>query len=266
MNYEERLGFVFYLLSAIAVIIFLGGIVGLVHIWMLGKRKSPHKTDSLKWIKSFLKTVFFQHQILEYGFTAWLAHLLIFYGFITLFMLTSMEAIVAWLIAPHSEPVMSYFKNGNGALIWAFWGDVSGLVILAGILMALVRRYIFPPKTFKTIIDDTVAIWFLFVVVITGWFCEMVRVAARPDAHDAAYSFAVYWMIPFLNSYNLSETFLTWCFWIHVIAGLVFVAYIPFSKFKHVVASPLVYSLVTAEDSYTKEKWMRKERKENYGG
>ncbi len=265
MNYEKMLGSVFYLLSAIAIVIFVGGVVGLVHLWMLGKLKSPHKNSASKWIKSFLKTIFFQPQILEYGLTAWFAHILIFYGFITLFMLTSVEAIVDWLIAPHSELVMSYFKTGNGALIWAFWGDVSGLIILAGILIALARRYIFPPKTFNTIIDDSVAIWFLFIVVVTGWFCEVVRIAVRPEAYDAAYSFAVYWMIPFLNDYNLSETFLAWSFWIHVIAGLVFVAYIPFSKFKHILASPLVYSFVTAEDSYTKEKWLKKERRENYG-
>jgi len=265
MNYDKMLGAVFYFLSALAIIVFVGGVVGLIHLWMLGKRKSPHKNNSKKLITSFLKTVLFQPQILEYGFTAWLAHILIFYGFMTLFILTSTEAIVAWLIAPYSESVMSYFKSGNGTLIWAFWGDVSGLVISAGILIALVRRYIFPPKTFNTIIEDSIAIWLLVIVVVTGWFCELVRIAVKPESYDAASSFAVYWIIPFLDEYRLSETVLAWSFWTHVIAGLFFVAYIPFSKLKHVISSPLVYSFVTAEDSYTKEKWLKKERRENYG-
>ena len=105
---------------------------------------------------------------------------------------------------------------------------------------------------------------FLFLVVVSGWFCELVRIALRPDSHDAAYSFVISWILPFLNGYSFSESFLKWAFWIHGIAGLVFVAYIPMSKFKHILTSPLGYSLVTAEDSYTKEKWLKKERRENY--
>lgn len=205
-----------------------------------------------------------QSQIREYSFVAWVAHMLIFYGFVALFVLTSFEAVVSWLIAPQFELVMTYFKTGNGALMWAFWGDLAGLAILAGILIALIRRYLFPPKTFNTISDDAVAIWFLFFVVISGWFCEVVRIALRPGSHDATASFVLSWILPLLNGYTFSEGFLKVAFWIHGIAGLVFIAYIPLSKFKHILASPLVYSFVTAEDSYTKEKWLKKERRENY--
>lgn len=264
MNYEMMLGAVFYLLSAIATVVCMCGIVGMVRIWILGKRKSAHKILPPKWIKSFLSAVLFQVQILEYGFIAWLAHIMIFYGFVMLFVLTATEATVNWLIAPHSETVMNYFTRGNGALIWAFWGDLWGLVLMVGIILALIRRYMFPPKTFNTIIEDSLAIWFLFIVAVTGWVCEVVRLVVRPQAYDSAYSFAVHWLIPFLSGYNITEVHLAWSFWIHVIVSLVFVAYIPFSKFTHVIASPLVYSFVTAEDSYTKEKWMRKERGASY--
>ncbi|HUU39842.1 MAG TPA: respiratory nitrate reductase subunit gamma [Desulfatiglandales bacterium] len=265
MNYEMMLGSVFYLLSAITTIVCVCGVVSLVRIWMLGKGKSPHENSPSKWMKSFLGAILFQRQILEYGFIAWLAHILIFYGFMMLFVLTATEATINWLIAPHSEAVMNYFKSGEGALIWAFWGDIWGLVLMAGIILALIRRYIFPPETFNTILEDSVAIWFLFVVAVTGWVCEVVRLVVRPETYDAAYSFAAYWLIPFLSGFNLSEMHLAWVFWIHVIVSLVFVAYIPFSKFTHVIASPLVYSFVTAEDSYTKEKWLRKERRDSYG-
>ncbi len=264
MNYEEMLGIVFYLLSVIAILVFTGGVIGLIHLWRLGKHQTPHKTSTSKCIKSLLKGIFLQTQILEYSTAAWVAHMLIFYGFVSLFLLTSFEAAVSWLIAPQSEWTMAYFKTGKGALIWAVWGDMAGLAILAGILIALIRRYLFPPKTFNTISDDAVAIWFLFIVVVSGWFCEVVRIALRPDSHDAASSFVISWMLPFLNGYSFSESFLKWAFWIHGIIGLVFVAYIPMSKFKHILSSPLVYSFVTAEDSYTKEKWLKKERRENY--
>jgi nitrate reductase gamma subunit len=266
MNYETMLGTVFYLLAALATVIFVCGIVGLIHIWTLGKCKSPHKTFVSKWIVSFLKASLLQTQILEYSVVAWLAHLMIFYGFMFLLLLTASQAAVNWLIAPHSAAVMDYFARGHGALIWAVWGDFWGLVILIGLLIALVRRYIFPPETFNTIIDDSAAIWFLFIVVVTGWLTEVVRLAVRPGAYDSAYSFAVYWMIPFLKGYNLPETLLTWLFWIHAIISFAFIAYLPFSKFRHVFGSPLGYSFVTAEDSYTKEKWLKKERRESYGG
>ena len=264
MNYEKMLGTVFYLLSLIAILVFTGGLIGLIRLWRLGKHQTPHKISTSKCLKSLLKGTFLQPQILEYSAVAWFSHMLIFYGFVALFLLTSFEAVISRLIAPQSELAMAYFTTGTGALIWAFWGDMAGLAILAGILIALIRRYIFPPKTLNTISDDAVAIWFLFVVVVSGWFCEVVRIALRPESHDAASSFVISWILPFLNGYSFSEIFLKWAFWIHGIAGLIFVAYIPMSKFKHILSSPLVYSFVTAEDSYTKEKWLKKERKENY--
>jgi nitrate reductase gamma subunit len=259
------LGTVFYMLAAVTTVIFVGGILSLIRIWTLGKGKSPHKIFVSKWIISFLKSSLLQTQILEYSVVAWLAHLMIFYGFIFLLFLTSSEAIVNWVIAPHSEAVMDYFERGQGALVWAVWGDLWGLIILIGILIALARRYIFPSETTNTIIDDSVAIWFLFIVVITGFLTEIARLAVRPGAYDATHSFAVYWMIPFVMKYNLPEALLTWLFWTHTIISFVFIAYIPFSKFRHVFASPLEYSFVTAEDSYTKEKWLKNEREKIYG-
>jgi len=150
-------------------------------------------------------------------------------------------------------------------LVWAAWGDFWGVIILVGILIALARRYIFPSEFVNTISDDAVAIWFLFIVVVTGWITEVVRLVVRPEAYDAAYSFAAQWIAPWLKGCNCSEVSLIWLFWIHGIVSFIFIAYFPFSKFRHVIASPLVYACVTAEDSYTKEKWLKKERITNYG-
>lgn len=247
----------FYSVAAIALVISGLGFWGVIHLWMMGKRDDPEtSTSSPGWYGTFFKTVFTQSQILEYGVLPWVAHIMIFYGFSCLLLLTTLEFVITWLMPPHwihTVSVTEYFKHGDGILVLAVWGDFWGLVLLAGIILALYRRYIIKPEKFDTISDDSVAIWFLLILTVTGFACEAVRLAVRPDAGDAAYSFAVCWVVPFLKGFNWTEDFLKAVFYFHGILSFLFIAYIPFSKFRHIFASPLVYSFTSTAGHYTKK-------------
>lgn len=258
MHYETQANIVFYSIAALATLVLLLGLIGMVHFWSLGKSKHLDAEIKVsKWIRSIVKASFLQTQILEYSFIAWLAHLMIFWGFISLLLLTTFHFVLNWLV-PASLPFFRYFKDGSGQLLLAFWGDFWGLILLMGVLLALFRRYILRPKKLHTISDDSVAIWFLLLVTLSGFMCEAVRLAARPYSQDAVYSFAVNWLIPFLHQYNLTEAQVTISFWIHALVSFFFLAYIPFSKFRHIFASPLDYAFVTSSNQYTKEKWIEK--------
>ena len=258
MHYASQANIVFYSIAGIATLLLVLGLVGMVYIWMLGKEK-PLGTEIKvsKWITSILKAGILQTQILEYGVLAWLAHIMIFWGFMFLLLLTSFHFILIWMV-PSSSSFFHYFKAGSGNFFLAFWGDFWGLTLLIGILLALFRRYILRPETQNTISDDSIAIWFLFVLTISGFMCEAVRLAARPEAQDAAYSFAVNWIVPFLRQYNWAEAHITYFFWIHAILSFIFFVYIPFSKFRHIFSSPLDYAFVTASNRYTKESWLKR--------
>ena len=96
------------------------------------------------------------------------------------------------------------------------------------------------------------AIWLLFAVTISGFACEILRLLARPDAQDAVYSFAVYWLVKILSGIKISEIDLSFMFYFHGILSLVFLVYIPFGKLRHMFVSPVNYAFVTSSDQYTK--------------
>lgn len=253
MHYENQVNIIFYLLATISGIIMSAGIFGMIHLWRLGKKPTLN-TDikPSKWLSSFISAAFLQTQILEYDILAWIAHLLIFYGFISLLILTSFHSFLIWFV-PETTLFFRYFTEGSGNLLIAVWGDFWGLVLLAGILMALYRRYITKPEHTNTISDDAVAIWLLFALTVTGFMCEAIRLGVYPDAHDAAGSFAVCWLVPILSGLGLAKTHLTGMFWIHSVISFVFFIYIPFSKFRHIFAAPLDYAFVTAGNQYSKD-------------
>ena len=234
------------------MIIFGFGIADIIYMWRIGKEPTLNTEIRIThWIKYFLKSIFFQNQILEYGFLPWLAHIMIFYGFLNLLILTSLQFFLTWLI-PSDAPIVIYFRNGVGNPGMAVWGDFWGLVLLSGILLALFRRYVLKPEYFYTISEDAIAIWLLFIITVSGFLCELVRLSVHAGSYDAPYSFAVYWMVPLLKDFHLTEAYLSFMFYFHGIISLIFIAYIPFSKFKHIFASPLTKAFVSAGSQYTK--------------
>ncbi len=248
MNYEVSL--VFYILTAISVLIFLFGMWGLIHMWKLGKNKGPAISPG-KWVASLIKTILIQPQVKEYDGLAWVMHLMIFYGFMLLLFLTGWEAFLADIV-PSTASLHQYFKVGEGNLILSVWGEIGGLLLLLGILLAIYRRYVLKPEKYNTISDDSIAIWLLFLLVITGFICQVVRLAVDPAAMDLSTSFTVAWLVPAVKNLNLTMGNLRVLFYIHSLLGFAFVAYIPFSKFKHIFATPMVYSNTTASESYSK--------------
>ena len=250
MHFETNL--IIYFLAAIAIGIFIFGIIDLIFLWRVGKEPTLNTDIRInRWIKYFLKSIFFQNQIVEYGFLPWLTHIMIFYGFLNLFVLTSLQFFLTWLISSNTAIVI-YFKTGVGNLGMAVWGDFWGLILLTGILLALFRRYVLKPEYFNTISEDAIAIWLLFIITVSGFLCEIIRLAVRPESYDAAYSFAVYWMMPLIDGFKLTETHLSFLFYLHGIISLIFIAYIPFSKFKHILTSPLTFAFVSAGSQYSK--------------
>ena len=250
MHYESRV--IFYLLVLVATLVFAGGMAGLIHLWRLGKEPSLNRNIQVsQWVRYFLRAVFFQAQIRENGVYIWIAHLCIFYGFMSLLLLTTLEFFLDWFV-PANAAILEFFKSGPGNPVLALWGDFWGLVLLAGVLMALYRRYVKKPEILNTIAEDAVALWLLLAIILTGYLCEAVRLAARPESIDLAQSFAVAWLVPLLSGSGLSEGWVTSMFYFHGILSLGFIAYIPFGKLRHIIASPLTYSCVSAGDQYTK--------------
>jgi len=231
-----------YTLSVIMILIVIAGMLASVSLWTKGKKPSLHHAINLPAvIKSFICDVVLQLQILKISFIRWLMHFCIFIGFMGLLAETSVMAFMSHFLPPDNAITKTFFdyEAGGGARILDVWGEVFGLMLLFGLSIAIIRRYIVPAKQLETISKDTVSILFLTAIGLTGFFCEAVRLMYPEYASVASYSFAGNFLAGLLKVMGLELlNYKTWV-WVHAAISMLFIIYIPFSKAWHIFVSPL---------------------------
>lgn len=166
-----------------------------------------------------------------------LMHFLIFWGFLILFIGTLIVAFEADL------PVHFYY--GNFYLFVSFVLEVAGLALIAGLIIALRRRYVEKPERLKPeSSDDYLVLWLLLAVTFTGFLTEAARISAQNFPYFEKVSFAGYVLGKFLRFVGLGGSGSHKFFWfIHMLISFGFIGYALKSKLKHVVYTPWNISL-----------------------
>ena len=193
-------------------------------------------------IKSLLLNSILQIKTFKEAYPG-IMHALIFFGFFVLIWGAAFDA------THFHMPFLVPFFNGTFYLWFSFTMEVFGLTVLAGIAMAVWRRYIQKPERLEyrgesdTIKDDTIILVLIAVIIITGFLLEAFRlhVNVNVDGYTwGAWSFVGYGLAKTLAgvSYNTVEILHKWTWWIHAFAAFGFIAYIPYSKLIHIVLAP----------------------------
>lgn len=168
-------------------------------------------------------------------------HLLIMWGFITLFIGTLIvfieydlfQKVLGWA---HGFWVGSFFLGYELVL------DVMGALFIVGLLVALLRRYVLrrPQLDWKPL-DLLLPVW-LLVIAVTGFLLEGARLAATSD--ELPYS--PYWspvglLVSALWKNSGAETLRVWhwsIWWFHAFISLGWIAYLPYApKVMHVLTA-----------------------------
>ncbi len=159
--------------------------------------------------------------------TEWLMHILIFWGWVGLFILT-VAAAAAEFYGP-------FVKGTDYAFFANFWksielpNDIFAYMLVLGIAIAIIRRVFFadvPPARFTSF--DWISLAGIAIVVITGFAAQDYRASLGIGERmlNGQYADA------FFN--NGIDVF-------HEVFTLLFcVAYLPFSKLFHMFVTPLV--------------------------
>ena len=242
-------------------------------------------------LHALLLDILFQRRILKENFLRWVAHMLIFYGFMLLLFMHALQSVV-------SEAIFSdYYSTVNP---FFFLRDFFGAMVLAGVILAAFRRYLSKPQRLKTSRMDHYAIVIVAVIMLSGIALEGLKIAsysefqrmvedyAGLDDEDEIQALEAVWVRdygtvspnikePFdeeliesgfevhvdncmqchasskwaFNGYatakiissaalwldRIGSTTLVW--YIHIIACFIGLAYLPFSKMFHLIATPL---------------------------
>jgi nitrate reductase gamma subunit len=110
-------------------------------------------------LKALLVDVLLQARVFKEDVLRWLAHMLIFYGFMLLLLMHALDSeITERLFSDYYATVNPFF----------FLRDFFGAMVLVGVGMAVFRRYLTKPRRLRTGPRDHYAIIILAVIMLSG--------------------------------------------------------------------------------------------------
>lgn len=169
----------------------------------------------------------------------WLRHALIFWGFVAMFV-----AELAAVVVRDGFPAFGWHdvwrEPGHPvALAFGFVFDFTGVMIVAGCLLALGWR-VAVNATPERRYSDTPTTVFLLFVVVTGFVVEGLRIMPTlgDPVHRAEFAGLAAAHLFARVGVAGASTYEPW-WYIHVIAACVFIAYVPVMRLVHSCATPL---------------------------
>lgn len=254
----------FYGLSAIAIALFLYG------SWKrLAKYRRGTGSRRFSWARlGFgIRQIASQRTVAERNRAVGVAHFFVFWGFIVLLIATAIIAIDEDIIGVFLDKPEWQFWHGAFYVAYSFVVDVFGIGFVAGVIYLARRRSRHPdPLDYNRVdlgpdqydrrgysLDDRVFLAILLFLGITGFLLEGFRIAAT-DFPDFEVVSIGGWVIALITSpigESAADALRVATWWIHALAALSFVAYIPFSKAMHMItdALDLVFTEPTAARS-----------------
>lgn len=188
--------------------------------------------------RDFVVHAFGQVRILKKAYPG-IMHAMLFWGVTIQVLGTVINLMQMQLFLPFVELP---FPRGAAYLIYELVMDLAGIAILLGVLMAAFRRIVLRPPTVRTRWDDGLALLLLGLIPLAGFTLESSRLLAAAPEWRAWSPIGNLLSDVFYNLGLSGETAAylhPYLFWAHAILGLAFIASIPFTKLRHLVATPL---------------------------
>ena len=220
----------FWVITLIAFGLFGKRITKLIKLLM--RAKPENRFDNLgKRILSLFTFVLGQKRLLH-EYVIGVAHFLIFWGFL-LFAGTFGWNLLKWLF-----PFLPYPYADEVGIIRIFFVIFSILVFLS-LAVATIRRIFFPPAHLQKTMDAYIIITMISLVVLTtllGLGFRAVAVGHEEASLNPADNllFSVFSG----TSKNSASGLFLFMMWMHQLVVLGFLAYLPYSKHLHLLASP----------------------------
>ncbi len=221
---------VMYALLVPTVVIFAHGFWRHYRLWRLGKPEERFGHVGQR-LKGLLVYAFGQRRLLNDPI-AGVLHAAIFFGFAVLFVGT----LVVMVHEDFGLPIM----RGNFYLVFqSFTLDVFGALSILGVLIALYHRYIAKPERLGSTWQDGIILLLLLAILLTGFIVEGLRIVATNDPWrnwSPVGLLAGRLVSLFVPTQALRPTHI-FLWWFHLLLVFGFIAWIPYSKLRHILTS-----------------------------
>lgn len=222
-----------YVLFAVTLVVFFYGIYRRWSRWQMGRPVLRFDRVGER-VRRLLKQGPGHEKLLKRYTTAGFAHLLIFWGFVFLFLGT----VVVFI----HEDLHIHIMQGQFYLYFqSLTLNIFGILCIAGILIALAQRYVNRARRLKPDKpDDAIILLSILTILVTGFMIQGLRIQLTHDPW-ARWS-PVGNMTGVLFAKFLDETAMyaahraLW--WFHLAVVFSFIAWIPYSKLIHLFTAP----------------------------
>ena len=120
-------------------------------------------------VKTFFTDVLFQKRLLAKSTLRWVAHCLIFFGFIPLLLMHGLGTGFSTFLFDGYESTLQPFLSLR---------NLFGLMVLVGVCIALYRRLTDKPQRVKSYASDWVSLALVGAIVLTGMILESSKIAS----------------------------------------------------------------------------------------
>jgi hypothetical protein len=213
----------------------------------------------------------------------WVTHIVVFGSWLLLGILSTITGVVVEILpllgmepdAVASLPLIGHLFHAD---VWwpALLNELLGLAVMAGMILVIYRRYVQKDPQLRTIPADNIVIGLLTLIAFTGFPAETFRLLANyttpagsftpdpamlsakafPQALHSVWGpqwgFAGYLSAQVLGALKASpsvwEVLHNAFFWLHFVIATVLLFYLPFSRFFHVIMSPVIVAYNTMLD------------------
>ena len=120
-------------------------------------------------LRALVTDVLCQRRTLKEDFLRWLMHILIFWGFILLLLMHALGSILMTLVFPE------YYSTLNPFM---FLRNLFGLMVMAGVALAVYRRVFMKIPRLRTNGMDKYALVLVGMILVSGLFLEAVKITS----------------------------------------------------------------------------------------
>jgi Fe-S oxidoreductase len=208
----------------------------LIRLLQLGKSENrfDHLGKRLKYALGQVLTERCTLKNVSKGDYAGIGHMLLFYGF-SLFLISYLFHIAEGLYKKLSPAIFGVTFNNLFFLAL----DIAGLIVIAVIIWAVVRRYILRPDRLEATLEAGIILMVVFLLMLLNYITEGFRLLAEPRPF-ADWSFVGIGFSKLFMALGLKEgshTFFWTFWWFHLMIVFGFSIYVLYSKHLHILAS-----------------------------
>lgn len=241
-----ELVWLFYVLALVAAVSFFTGLFARLKAWRAGMPTA----GAWSW-RGLLKDGLLMARLWRVDKAAGLLHSALLWSFLLLFLGT-----VLWGLHEYTYP----YLKGSPYLVFSFVLDMAGLFYLAGVVGLGLRRLILGRGRLPGGLEDWAALALLLAVGVTGYLYEAARLQATWPAWAWASPVGAWLARPFIGLIAAPVINALW--WAHALCALGLIAWLPWMKLFHALATPL--NLATAEGRAEPSAEMAEEAEQPY--